>query len=114
MNRITRNETLRDWRVLLLILVDLMALLALFPRVTRSTTEVSLVDVDSSAIIQMVLEDHYDDVEHVMSFSEGGLEVHSFSFTLPGPKDREPVESELELYLAGMIPRGGVNIANMF
>ena len=116
MNRITRNETLRDWRVLLLILVDLLALLALFPRVTRSTTDFSVTDVDSTLIVQMVLEDHFQDVEHLLSFMEGGLQVHGFSFELPGPREHETVESELELYLAGMIPRGispSVRISNI-
>jgi len=106
MNRITRNETLRDWRVLLLILVDLMAILALFPRVTRSTTELSVTDVDSALIIQMVLEDAFQDVDHVSSFNESGLTVHGFSFELPGARDREQVISELDLYLSGMMPRG--------
>jgi preprotein translocase subunit SecD len=101
-----KSETLRDWRVLLLILVDLMALLAVFPRVTRSTTEFSMTELNSSEVIKSVLEANYQDVVHIYSAFDGGLWVHGYSFNLTAQKAAESLENELRSSLGSMVPRG--------
>jgi len=100
------REYTRDWRVLLLIAVDLLSLFALYPRIARSTTEIVLTDINTSTIVQRVLESSYSDVHHIFSNFSNGLWLHGFSF-LPGRVvDPEILQSELKSRLSGMIPRG--------
>lgn len=101
-----RSDILRDWRIQLLLLVDLGSLLVLFPVVTRSTTELTVEDVNSSQILAQVLESSYQNVTHLSSTLNEGLWVHSFSFSVTTPRDNETIVSELKAKLAGMIPRG--------
>ena len=101
-----KSEMTRDWRILLLIIVDLMALMVLLPRVTRSTTEFSVTDVNSSQIVKYVLEGEYDNVVHLFSNFENGVWVHGYSFELKVPRELEILQSELKAQLSGMIPRG--------
>ncbi len=101
-----KSETLRDWRVLLLILVDLMAILAIFPRVTRSTTVFSITDLNSAELLRTVLEEGYDDVELIFLAQENGLWLHGFKYRLPAAREHESALSDLRSRLSGMIPRG--------
>jgi len=101
-----RSDMLRDWRIQLLILMDLGSLLVLLPVVTKSTTELTVEDVNSSLILMHVLESSYQNVTRLSSALNEGLWVHSFCFSVVTPRDNETMVSELKAKLSGMIPRG--------
>ncbi len=105
-----RSELLRDWRVILLIIMDLSALLVIFPRITISTTEFSVSDINSSQIVLRVLrsEPSYQNVTHLFSTYDDGLWHHGYAFQLLVPREHDSLQSELRAKLSGMVPRGMV------
>ncbi len=100
------TDLFRDWRIQLLILIDIGALVLLMPMVTRSTTELTVEDVNSSQIVERMLKASYQNVSRLSSTFDEGLWVHRFSFSVVTPRENETIVSELKAKLAGMIPRG--------
>jgi preprotein translocase subunit SecD len=100
-----KNELLRDWRVLLLIAVDLLAIFALFPRFGVSTTEFSVSDVNSSLILADALGSRFENVTRLYSISQNGGMMHGFSFDLESAMEYEQIVNEVERALSGMVPR---------
>ncbi len=100
-----RNELLRDWRVLLLIAVDLMAIFAVLPRVGRYSTDLALTDVNSSLIVKDLMESEYDNVTHLFTQSRTGESIQGYSFDLYSAQEYRDLVGDLDLLLTGMMPR---------